>query len=1024
MTKIIAKKLNTFPFIEVIESGTYGEDPVTFDVEPPLAAALEGAEFSYKRNQAALVNDLRVEGSELFGSDIVPIPQDGIRVFSDDDRFLLFGGDSEGGPLLMRRAGPTYMRRNETIEFPGVLSFAAFADHSRLLAMIATNNPGTIEIQIRDEDENFRPHEGLDDPMELDAPVGTVEELSFTPDFAFLHCRTDQESTLFSTDEDVFSDVGFPSTGRILAVSPDSRFFVVDDGDTTDPLTVYLRDGLTFTPFGTLQSSDGNNRKATFDPEGDVLTATAGGYLQIYHLYPEDGWVRSGGIGNPGDVAFSRDGSMMYNRQGLYGKTSEEILPFAAEFTIVDGAFSPDGTRFAYSTGSEAGFTIASWDGETLTTIQQSQTAVPGAMGTRFAWSSDGSALAMESRLPGEANDQQVEVWKWDGNLESYIQNTLPSSIVGGGGTFDWLSWYADDRLICGFSNGGVTILNFDGSVFTRPYDISFAFFSGEYIKSRSATSDGKLFVATNKACYIFELGEAAATRLPNLPMPTWFDPLGPSSQIGAVAPSYDRSRVLVNFGSTGSTPYLVLMVPSGSTYSIVDERFGDVSSAPVDGNLVTFSPGGDRVLVDTYYELELFSLVGDTLELEGRISLIGVPGATPGSISGLDFVSGALRVDGGFYKASDPYTLYSYAFLSGPGVGGAANDGFSPNGEIVHTTGEHRAVDDLGTPLTHLSFEHTYPADQVTDVQYSNSGNHVLWENPDGVALAVRRPDDTFIEVERLTGTFVTVYEIDREDYVLREKGYEVHAEGAVVTDMVFSQSPVAFSYFVSDEGRQVYNTALEDAYFFKGTEYDEDMLASFLAFSPSESHFAATYQRDDGGHYVVLYKFMDGDLNYEETDRKTVEFGPVDFSGCASIVVAHGGEQPFSVFDVDLETDTLIEKEIPQIDWETEGLILDVKFADCDNLVLLTEDEVINYESDGETGDWAITDEVDRDDRGGDRLDQYEGDDNFYVRPGEPGGGGGPGDGGGGGYGWDGGVLTPRTYIPYVAVNVFYRE
>lgn len=78
------------------------------------------------------------------------------------------------------------------------------------------------------------------------------------------------------------------------------------------------------------------------------------------------------------------------------------------------------------------------------------------------------------------------------------------------------------------------------------------------------------------------------------------------------------------------------------------------------------------------------------------------------------------------------------------------------------------------------------------------------------------------------------------------------------------------------------------------------------------------------------------------EKLDTKEVPFGPVSFSSCLDVVVAHGGEPPFTWFQID-ENEELIWYPVVLPDFG-EIVILDITFmGDCEHIAVLTPDEVI---------------------------------------------------------------------------------
>lgn len=78
------------------------------------------------------------------------------------------------------------------------------------------------------------------------------------------------------------------------------------------------------------------------------------------------------------------------------------------------------------------------------------------------------------------------------------------------------------------------------------------------------------------------------------------------------------------------------------------------------------------------------------------------------------------------------------------------------------------------------------------------------------------------------------------------------------------------------------------------------------------------------------------------EKVDTEPTLFGPCAFSSCGDVIVAHGGEQPFSMFEVD-GMQQLNYKPLIFTNWDSEAVIFDIVFlGDCDRFAIVTEDEI----------------------------------------------------------------------------------
>jgi hypothetical protein len=1050
MRHFTVRPLDFYPYISILQVGLRGENPVQYQVQPPLASPAKQAKFAPDMNQMALEYDLRVDEMPIFGNPDFPVPQTGIRVFSGDDSYLLLGGSTGEAAVLYRRTGPTYMRFNHALDLPtppAYISHASFTRDGSRLALVRTDSPNTVKIYQRDELDN------LNLIASVGVPAGSLEAVEFSPADTFLIVKTTTNYAIYSNEGVNFPSISGLPSGRLLAVSPDDRFFILD-GNAADNLKVYEWGESGFLAFGDLPSTAGTERRATFNPDGDILVVTlispTSGRLGplSYFLHPEDGFVPATIDGliwyqnqNP-EVKFSRDSTYMYGLAGLYGKQEDFFYPHSPLMAVpgmpgdfaylqIYHAFSPDGQQFAHVGTNGNILQINWWDGSQLTPLQ---TITGGTdRGYCFAWSPDGAYIAI---YVVQANGifREVQIWKWNADGQQYEQ--IPFSYTGDPKSTGNIRWTKDGRFL--IISDRVYLRNGD--------DFTFAYTAPDInnpnLYSICLTNDNRI-IYTEALSNRIRVGRYTTTQfieLPDVPNPSWLQEYRP---VG-LASSSDDSRLVVTFsGSTVTSRSYAIYAYDGSNYSLIASD-DPVSPALVDSGRCAFSHDDQWVYVATRgvgghppYELKVFRYEDGGLK---RVWTQTRP------TSNWSYAPPALTPDnktiiyaGWLYRAGVPYMAHSYRFLRGTTLGAnEINDGFSPEGDIVHVThprnqyGTHLLTSDMVVPLQRLPFEDDFNASYVYDVQYSPQGTFVLWKNPDGLQLGVKRKDNTYIKLSRLNGTFVSVYWLNEGTKTFIEKGYMMHSQGASITNMVFSQTPIAFSYFalngeedpISSQGRHIFNTFGMTNFNLKGVEFEPDMMASYLAFSPFEVYFAATYRRPDGMSDIVLYKFVDGTLNYEAVDSKLVPFGPIDFSSCNHIVVAHGGfEYPFTIFEVDTETDTLVEKPYPPINWQHEGLILDIAFVNCEQMVVVTPEEIILVERDPESGEIEESDAVERDDEAGEDVDvivlpdEGEGP-TIIIHPKEP------GEESDGYYGVAPDMIIPLTYIPYAAISFFYRE
>lgn len=1057
MRHFTVRPLEYYPYINILQVGLRGENPIQYHVSPQLASPAKQAKFAPDMNQMALSYDLRVEEMPIFGNPNLPVPQLGIRVFSGDDRYLLLGGSAGEEPVLYRRTGPTYMRFNQALQIPtapAYITHAAFTSDGTRLALVSSDDQSKVLVYQRDELDNLNPI------ATVNTPAGTLEAVEFSPADGFLIVKTATAHAIYDNAGASFPPVAGLPAGRLLTVSAGDQFFVVDTGNQADNLKALEWTGTSFISFGDIPSTQGTERKATFNPVADTLVVSLItpandrlGPLSFFR-HPEDGFSLASldgaawPVNSSPVVRFSRDSSMMYGFAGLYGKQEDAFYPHSslaaapgtapAETRLqVRQGFSPDGLQFAYVGTNGNILHISSWDGTQFAPLQ---TITYGTQsGYCFSWSPDGMYLAIHVNGYNTTFREVVQIWKWNAVAQQYEKIPFPYlEISGSTGTIRW-------------SRDGNYLLISDRVYIRSGDNFTFGYngvnISNPNLNAISLTADNRIIYTEilNKRIRIGRYTPTQFEELADVPNPSWL-PVEQSYYSVGLAISSDDARLVVTFtGSLATSRTYAIYAYDGSSYSLIASD--DPSNPALVGyGQCAFSPDGQWVYVTTggatgypTYELKVFRYEDHGLQ---RVWVQTRATSNRSSVPPALTPDGATIIYAGWlYRAGVPYTAHSYRFISGPSVQvDQINNGFSPEGDIVHvtqpggTSGVHRLTSNMAVALQTLPFEDDYQAADVYDVLYSPQGTFALWKNPLGLSMAVKRNDNSYIKLSKLNGTFVGVYWLDDNRKTFFEKGYAMHAEDATISNMVFSQTPIAFSYFslngeenpASTQGRHIYNTFGDTTLALKGNEFEPNMLASYLAFSPFEVYFAATYRRPDGLSDIVLYKFIDGSLNYEAVDTRTVSFGPLDFSSCNHIVVAHGGfEHPFTIFEVDTETDTLVEKPYPPMDWQHEGIILDIAFVDCERMVVVTPEEIVIVDRDPETGEIEERDSVERDDEAGEDIDIVvippegeDGEHTIILEPLEP------GEGDDGYYGVGPDHITPLTYIPYTAISIFYRE
>lgn len=1053
MTYFSARALSAFPFIEVYETGLRGENPQQYTLEPPPASAVRRVRFSPELNQMAAVYDLRIHEMPVIGNPGEQVPTEGIRVFSGDDVYLLFGGSANERPVMYRRAGPTYMRLDDILELPEPPRFfthAAFTGDGMRLAVVTSDSQTLVNVYDRDEVGHFN-HVAT-----LAVPTGTLEAVEFSPEDAFLVVKTNTNHVLYDNSGTSFPVVTGLPDGRLLTISAGDQFFIVDTLNWADNLKAYEWNGSSFSLYGDVPTTQGTNRKATFNPNGDTLvvslvtpTGTRMGPMSFFR-HPENGFslalldnVDWDGMNDT--VSFSRDGEMMYGFRGLYRREEELFYPHEQIMSFSIGysqlglrrthGFSPDGTQYARIGPDQNVLSIMRWDGEQLTNLQTINYG--NRMGDTFEWSPDGTYLAIFINGFSTNYPEYFQMWKWDASQQQYVKIPFPYTSLPT--TWRTVRWTRDGNYLL----VGDRVFSRNGDTFTFAY--TGVNLNDDSISAICLTNDNRIIYHQSPNKYV-SVGRYTATGfelLPNVPLPSWLES-NPAHRPCGIAITSDDSRLVVTYevGIYNEWRAYAIYSYDGNNYSLIASDDPD-NPVGIYNRRIAISPDNAWLYAwDTtasQNDMHVYQLTDTGLK---RVWVLPLGQSTAYNIKvPPQFLNGGQRVlfNDKLYEAKSTFVATSYRYkVYAPLWDDEKNDGFSPNGDIVHVTrvgqasGRHHRTSDM-TTLDSLPFEEDHTANLVYDVQYSPKGTFVLWKNPAGLSMSVQRNDGGYIKVSKLDGTFVSVYNINRGAKTISEKAFANHPVGTEITDLVFSETPIAFSYFALNEeedpsatqGRHIYNTAHQQLLEFKGNEFEEGMLASFLSFSPSEEYFAVTYRYDDAPSEIVLYKFIDGTLNYEIKDRKQVPFGPVDFSDCDKILVAHGGtEKPFTIYELDRDSDTLVERPYPPIDWRHEGFIVDVAFLDCDKFAVLTPDELITVEMPGDEGEAPQElDSVERDD-GQDEDDDVNmdapNDREVVITPQEP------GDSDSNGH-YDigpGGEIIPQTYLPYVAVSVFYRE
>lgn len=1041
MTHYTSRPLSIAPFIEITEvSDTNERTPITLD--PELAATPKQVKFSRSLSHGAFVYDVRRELTPGIGNPNESVPPTGIRVFSPEDKYLLFGGDAGVLPLLYHKVGPGYQQFTTAIlpVAPSYILHAAMTAQPSRISMVTSDAPNDVKLLTMGESD-----------FALDTTVlgaGAVTSIEFSPEGDLIIIRYGDTYALANLDGSLLAN---PHPGSLLAVSPDGAFYVFDTLTDTDPLEAYSRAGSVFTKVSDLPETLGTDRRAKFSPDSAILEVSSNTIVASdfpkFLTYHGDSFRSAGGEQKPAaarefaDVIFSDDSEWMLNgyKEGnsnieLYRRSTFDAPPEATFLPDLPNLptndvrateFSPDGTYLALGCAASPYLIIYKRAGDVFTRLPGPAMS-PGGPVYSFSWSPDSTYLAM-------AFNDAPYVRLYSRSGDTFTKLAEPDVLPG---TFCNSVTFSPDGLH--LAVGAVTgpkgiVYKRVADAFTKLPDLP-AFNKLCYAVAYSG--DGSLLAVAGGE------GSDGLVRLYSRSGDTYTALAGfqqPSNPPGRVmCIRFNADHLLV--GHTNSPFLSIYKANANGWWTPVPSPFDTAPSGPV--SRIAIDPVGSGFVIGDNVSagLSFYGRDGDTY------SRLGDPAVTPSaSVASLSHSPDGKNLAVGLldtpyiqvYKwGTEVVTLPTYELSfaqSAIGTNVPALWAISPDG-VAHygtdTANWHKETVVPNADVDPLAFDAAYAAAQISRVQYSPTGRRAIYDTPDGPSVAVKSSSQDYIKLSELDGTFVSIYARGEGD-VFEEQGFVAHGDDADVKDLVFSSTPQFFSYFAlntvvdpnSSQGRHVYHIP-EGEMNLVGVEYDPMMERSFLAFSPFEGYFAATYRMTDLNHFVALYKF-DVDGTFAEVDRESVLFGPLDFSSCEDIIVAHGGANPFTLYK--RGGDTLLLQDYPLVDWSHEGLILDVAvLPDCSALVVLTPEKIIVVDKDDtneelETVDEAPLDETAEDGSG---LDLSESGDEAYFN--EPGGYSGGGGGGGGGGGWTinpGHGLDPLYYVPYATVHVHYR-
>jgi hypothetical protein len=366
---------------------------------------------------------------------------------------------------------------------------------------------------------------------------------------------------------------------------------------------------------------------------------------------------------------------------------------------------------------------------------------------------------------------------------------------------------------------------------------------------------------------------------------------------------------------------------------------------------------------------------------------------------------------------------------------------GFSPDNSVLHAqwNGSGGAADgnfhlNMVTPWANNNPMKEAPgvdSKLVTIPVYSPHGQVAFTLTPGGLVATVKDGSGNYIDMTVLEGTFISLWDriAGGEVGQFAERNFIQHPLNTVITDLLFSPGSHIFTYHAERPGdpdqtglgRYIYDIHIPQFISYRGVIRNAGDLASLLAFHPAETHFVTVF-KNAGGNNIQLSHFTNSIYDFTHLDTDGVEYGPPAFSPCEVVIVAHGGDQPYSAFNHLSSPDSLVEQTLPIMDWDETSNINAVVFTpDCDGLIIVTDDNI----------------QI-RDPAGGGVLDEQPAevpDPQILPDPDDPSqiiiapsnGGGGGGGGGDGGPSW--GVDVPSktvdnlSYLPFVSISVTFR-
>lgn len=1053
--------LDVEPFMLISENDRNQTPIEDYTIWPPLAAAPRRVKFSESKEQMVGVFDLRLQFEGTIGTPADTTDPSGIRVFSTDDVWLLFGGTGAQDARMFRRAGPGYLPYAMPSAFTDLspIKMAVFSDDRKHLFVVSSDGVTDTASMWNWDGESWTFGADAETPdgenivsiFYVAAGGYFVTQTTYAPNASVLLHKVVGGGLEAVDTADYFR------TGRLVAVSPDGADWIFTPGNVaTDPLIVCRWVSGELIQQLTLPGSGGTSRQGMFTPNGRLFiilgTANSGFDMPIWYSIAAGVYTLTGGRNYEatagaftGKVAADSSKVLVWSGTRLVvyepGDFVGDDIADAADPLGITATRPTVATPLSISKDGRYLFTKTStttnryfWNGSAFVITSTTGTGIPtntGALG--FAISPDGEYYVM-----GGANSDTRYLSFFKRNAGSDTAFTqlpnaskpptgdCPSNIHGG---ISAMSFSPDGQHLVVLTpvTPYIWMYKRTGDVFSRITTIPTL--AGP-ANSAEFSPDGT-YLALGSPLAMWKRGgdNYAALGAPDI--------AGTGVKL-AWSPDSNRIGLVSAGGVTfyrriNDNLYRLDLVPSQTPYAGSQQiawtddsrvaflgRNGAGSATPY---LRAFRFGSD----DSYEEMAL----PVTLPTTGLIALAVQPGT--GLVVAYAGGSAAVR----YYKYSSTeglLTLHEDYFTSSGSTPAIADGAIAPDGSLLHFTragvGEHRETDAYAL-LTRLNFDPAADPADITRVLYGFMGSAVIWENDGKNGLAIRPSggNSDYINIRELRGTFVSLYDREGEQYV--ERSYAIHPVGAKITDIQLSKTPVSMSYNCklaediiqgAKVGRIVYD--IRDTKFLEmGVIWREGDFSSLFAYSPFESYFVnVTMNTSDGVSAIRLFS-MGGTtelLSFEQVDVEEVLYGPPTFSNCDTVVVAHGGPIPFTLYA--RVADELVYREITIKDWESEEFVLAVTFTeDCTGLIIVLPDKIVVIGEDPENPDeWVPTDEMPYEEEDPDDTDTdiIIDEDLVVVDPGDPGDPPTLGD-----FDPDDKTIDDITYIPYVSVSVTYR-